>query len=300
MRLINNAFGLRSNFDKVKVKIETEIKYLIFNAYRTFLIPIISPRSEHKFIFILGCYNSGTTLLNVLLGNHEDISILHTEGAALTKQLYMPEHFGWSRMWHMCSDKLEICKLEKKADAAFLKKEWAFWFDSRKKLWLEKSIVNSLNIDWFEEHFDHPYFIWILRNGYAVSEGIRRRTMFKNKQQWYYPQGYPIGLCARQWVISNQIIEEKLKNVRNHIKITYEDLTEDPRGALERIIGWLPTDQRHVDIPRTFKFHKKEQEIRNMNAESIKRLSTEQIASVNSIARYPLQRYGYKVLEAEE
>ncbi|MDY7036332.1 MAG: hypothetical protein SV375_09275, partial [Thermodesulfobacteriota bacterium] len=53
---------------------------------------------------------------------------------------------------------------------------------------------------------------------------------------------------------------------------------------------------KRIDIPEKFKFHKKKVEIRNMNDESIKRLSREEIASINEVARDMLELHGYKVV----
>lgn len=256
-------------------------------------MPLITVPDNKHFIFIVGCYNSGTTLLNSLLGKHKEISCLETEGVTLTKELHIPEEFGWNRMWHMCRDKLEIARIERKPNAQRLKKEWAFWFDSSKKYWLEKSVINSLNIDWFERHFDHPHFIWIVRNGYAASEGIQRRTKLEGKHPPHYSEGYPIEMCAKQWVVNNQIIEEKISFIQNYTKVTYEDLTDDPERTMQRIIDWLPVKNKYFEVPKAFTFHKKTAEIKNMNEASIKQLTVNQIASINSVARYMLKHHGY-------
>ena len=207
-------------------------KLLRYKSIRKLITAFFFQDSKATFIFIVGCYNSGTTLLNYLLSQHFEISGLHTEGIQLTDQLVGPEAFGWNRMWCMCRDKLEISKLNKRPDAEIVKRDWGLWFDRKKDFWLEKSVINSLNIDWFEENFNHPYFIYIVRNGYAVSEGIRRRTQAVGKHPPNYPSGYPIEMCARQWVVSNQVIQEKLSSVQHSIEITYEDLN----GAEEEVL----------------------------------------------------------------
>ena len=43
-----------------------------------------------NWIFITGCYNSGTTLLNQILSTHSRISGLPDEGVMLTDQLVRP------------------------------------------------------------------------------------------------------------------------------------------------------------------------------------------------------------------
>jgi hypothetical protein len=222
---------------------------------------------------------------------------LHTEGIQLTDELTGPEALGWNRMWCMCRDELEISKLEKKPDASRVKRDWAIWFEKKKRFWLEKSVINSLNIDWFEESFNHPYFIYIVRNGYAVSEGIRRRTQTLGKHPPNYPDGYSLGLCARQWVVSNQVIREKLSPVHHSIKISYEDLTRRPEATLSSILNWLPVNDKSCVIPSDFAFQGRTRKIRNMNADSMSRLSQADISSINEVAAKMLKLHDYEVVE---
>jgi len=279
-------------------RIVYKFRGLNYFLYRKLLIPFVSI-VDKKFFFIVGCYNSGTSLLNYLLGLHDEISSLATEGVSLTSCLCGPESFGWNRMWHMCRDKLEIVRLEKKPNAERVKKEWGFWFDKSKRFWLEKSIINSLNIDWFEENFRHPHFIWIVRNGYAVSEGIQRRTQGKGKHPERFKEGYPIELCAQEWVVSNEVIERKLSFVQNCFKLTYEDLTEDPGGTLRLILEWLPVEKKQVNMPGKFTFQKQTRKIQNLNQTSIQRLSREQISCINGVIGRMLIHHGYELIEVD-
>ena len=264
--------------------------------FRAAVRPFLPKPTNKTYVFVIGCYSSGTTLLDNILSAHEEISNLPSEGQVLTGQLSAPEDFGWNRMWCMCQDKLEISKLANKPDADLLKREWSFWFDPKKLIWLEKSIINSLNIDWIEEYFDSPYFIWIVRNGYAVSEGIQRRTKDAGKHPPQYPEGYPIKMCARQWAVSNQVIEDKLASVKYYIKVSYEELTRYTQETINRILTWLPMKNKSITIPLEFTFHKQKSKIRNMNQESIERLSKQEIDSITDVAGEMLKHHGYKII----
>ena len=143
---------------------------------RSFFNPFQKIREGKKYVFILGCYNSGTTLLNHIIGSHPEVSSLPTEGIALTSGLTRPEDFGWPRMWYMCEDKVRFTENSAACDPKLVKRDWNFWFDKNKNIYLEKSIANSAKVKWLEANFDSPYFIWIIRDGYCVSEGIRRRS----------------------------------------------------------------------------------------------------------------------------
>ena len=126
---------------------------------RNFLVPFLSIPNCLTYVFIVGCYNSGTTLLNYILGQHEEISNLPTEGVFLTDRLSKPEDFGWPRMWWKCRDKIFLTEKENSKEVIRIKKEWGFWFDKKKAIFLEKSVANSARIRWLNKSFDHPYFI---------------------------------------------------------------------------------------------------------------------------------------------
>ena len=56
------------------------------------------PRPD-KWVFIVGCYGSGTTLLNKMLATHPMVGSLSTEGQFFTDQLPLPRNLGLSRLW---------------------------------------------------------------------------------------------------------------------------------------------------------------------------------------------------------
>jgi hypothetical protein len=107
-------------------------------------------------------------------------------------------------------------------------------------------------------------------------------------------------MCARQWVVNNQVIEDKLSDVRNSMKITYEELTIDLKATINKIIRMIPLENKSISIPEKFEFHKQSLKIRNMNKESISRLSSRQITSINKIAGDMLKRHGYELFGRRE
>lgn len=268
-------------------------------SLRKIFLPFQENRPDKKYVFIVGCYNSGTTLLNHIISSHPEVSSLPTEGAVLTSGLTRPEEFGWPRMWHMCADKVRFDENSPGPDPVRIKKDWSFWYDKNKDIYLEKSIANSTKIKWIEKHFNNPHFIWIVRNGYCTAEGIRRRSMNINKHELKYKNtGYPIDMCAKQWLVNNSVIENDSKSVKNLIMIHYEDLMEDLQSTLEKIFEWLPVNNKDIktDKFKEFRFHKQTKPIKNMNPESFQRLNEDDIKNINEVAQHYMEYLGYKVL----
>lgn len=253
-----------------------------------------NPLSDKKWIFILGCYNSGTTLLDQVLSRHHAVSGLMDEGVVLTDKLPRPEDFGWRRMWCMCEDQLKVAgNLHTIADR--VKRHWSNFYDVRKSWLVEKSISNTVRSRFFAEHFQPAFFIHIVRNGYAVTEGIRRKAAIMPGNPLHGQGQYPWELCARQWRRSLEVVDENKAHMTNFLEISYEQLTENPGETVKAICSFLGIGFEPAMIDASFAVHEKDEAITNMNARSLARLSPGDIAAINSVAGDCLKRYGYYI-----
>lgn len=245
-----------------------------------------------KWVFILGCYNSGTTLLESLLAKHDDIGSLGDEGVILTGHLNRPEDFGWTRMWHTCYDQVKMDESTGEERALNIKKHWSHVFPKRKVL-IEKSIVNSTRIPFFNKFFTPTYFIYIVRNGYAVAEGIRRKAKPANYNNKQYAR-YPIELCARQWQETHTIVMKERSKVEHFLQISYEELCAHPEEALRRCTEFLEISPLSSKaISDTYKIHQHNSSIQNMNQRSFEGLSKEDILAIEAQAKEALAFYQY-------
>jgi Sulfotransferase family len=281
-----------TTLDSLKIKLFSSPVGIILKKG---LLPFIPAPSGATYVFVLGCYNSGTTLLDNILGAHSEISNLPTEGVALSYQYTGPEHYSWPRLWHKCE---HIMNSKDIIDSELLKKEWGLFFKKDKNFFLEKSIVNSTRIPWLNEKFNNPYFIWIIRNGYAVSEGIRRRSQksrFINSK--FKAKGYPIEWCAKQWVMNNQKIAEDVKKVKRFKVISYENLTDNMEQTIEALINWLPVKNKQIPQVDSFLFHGIKRKIENMNKQSVRKLSKDDIEKINLVAKDSLSHWGYPAID---
>jgi len=250
-------------------------------------------KKPKKWVFIVGCYNSGTSLLRNILASHEDISGIPTEGAFFTEVLKIPEEFGWIRMWHKVKDQIAV-KDDTLADK--VKKDWSVFLNKSKKIYLEKSIVNSLNIEWLNKNFKNSHFIFLVRNGFSVSEGIQRKV--QNTENWEKKftnkdGTYPIELCAEQWVENNKIIEGQLKNIEKVYRLKYEDFTENPQKYLSEIFKFIGVKTDKEFYNKSWYTHGVKSKIKNMNKKSFKNLNNTQIKKIKEIAVEYLKKYDY-------
>lgn len=244
---------------------------------------------DKTWLFLVGCYNSGTTLLAELLGHHPAISALSTEGHFITDQFVKDYDVGLPRMWVDREDLFRLTEDDEGPDPLRVKKEWAMRLDLSKPVLLEKSPPNSAKTRWLQTHFENSRFVGIIRNGYAVSEGITRKADPK-----HLIDSWPIEKSAYQWKRSNEILQQDSGYLDHFMWVKYEDLTANPVATLNEIARFIGIpDFDGFENNRSWSIHERNETIRNMNQESIDRLSTEQINQINDIAGNMIDSFGY-------
>jgi len=263
----------------------------LHREWKVALTPV--PRPE-KWVFIVGCYNSGTTLLAELMGRHPAISALPTEGYFITDGFVKDYEIGLPRMWVEREDLFRLTEVDQGPDPVRIKKEWGMRLDLSRPVLLEKSPPNGARTRWLQRHFERAHFIGIVRNGYAVAEGITRKG-----DPQHMRHGWPIEMSAYQWRRANEVLEDDRPHLNRFRWVRYEDLTEDPVGVLNEITGFLDIEGfPRAAADRAWSIHERRERIRNMNQESIDRLTPGQIRRINQVAGEMLRRFGYEVLSA--
>ncbi|MBT8439937.1 MAG: sulfotransferase [Gammaproteobacteria bacterium] len=244
---------------------------------------------DKTWVFLVGCYNSGTTLLSELLGQHPSISALSTEGHFITDQFVKDYDVGLPRMWVEREDLFRLNEGDTGPDAFRVKKEWAMRLDLSKPVLLEKSPPNSAKTRWLQQHFENAHFVGIMRNGYAVAEGITRKADPK-----HLINSWPIEMSAYQWKRSNEVLMQDAEHLDKFMWVSYEDLAADTVGTLNKITDFVGLENfAQFEQDRSWSIHERDEKVRNMNDESISRLSTDQIQRINAVAGNMLDQFGY-------
>jgi len=247
---------------------------------------------DKTWVFLVGCYNSGTTLLAELLGQHASISALPTEGHFLTDQFVKDYDIGVPRMWVQREDLFCLNEDSVGPDPVRLKKEWAIRLNLGKPFLLEKSPPNSAKTRWLQKHFENAHFIGVVRNPYAVSEGICRKA-----EPHHLVNGWPLDMCAYQWKRSNEVLRNDAQHLKKFMWLKYEDLVEDTQASLKQITEFLGIeDFQAIDSSQTWSIHERNDEINNMNSLSIDKLSRDDIEVINKVAGDSIESFGYKRL----
>ncbi|KGM06563.1 Sulfotransferase [Methylophaga thiooxydans] len=251
---------------------------------------------DKQWVFILGCYNSGTTLLQRLMQVHPDIAVMPAEGVAFTDVVVRPEEYGWTRMWWKCVNNLREDSDYSEAGARRLRSQWSRLTDKPLAPYiLEKSIVNVVHAPFYVNYFNQPKFIHLIRNGYAVSEGIRRKAVPSRWNNEVYTDKYPISLGARQWVETLEAVDNLKQSGVQVLEVHYEDLAAEPDAMLAKIFKFLDLADHPVKVKELdWKVHGTKSKVKDMNSKSIQGLSQKDLDEVTLIAGEWLKKFGYK------
>lgn len=266
---------------------------------RSFVRPFFQPVNPEKWVFPIGCYNSGTTITQALLAAHPEISSLPKEGARFTSMLPAPEDLGWVRMWIRCQEHMEMGSETDPRKAARVRRDWAPWLDRTCRAFMDKSISNVTRVGWLENNFDNAYFIGIVRDGYCVSEGIRRKGHPRGAPAKEIGNTYPIEMAGEQWVAANERILEAAQLVERFMMIKYEELVDNPVETLAAIWVFLGLPAPSVEVLPTGlringqAFHLE----KNNDAQSHSRLSGEDIKRLTPVIGEMQKRLGYLLVK---
>jgi hypothetical protein len=257
---------------------------------------LLKPRTPRAWLFVVGCYNSGTTLTREILAAHPSVRTLPREGVRLTSVLPRPEDLGWTRMWIPCPEHLVMPGPDRPDLAARAIADWTPWWGRGGEVFVEKSISNVTRMEWLDHHFPGAYFLGITRDGYAVADGIRKRARPTGPVAHEFPDGYPLSLTARQWVDANERLLAGAKSVRRYHGIRYEDLATDPVAVLADVWRFLEL----APPPTTFAggvltVGAQTFTVDNRSRAVVDRLSADDFRVMNPILREMQARLGYVV-----
>jgi hypothetical protein len=243
----------------------------------------------YSWIFILGCNNSGTTLLSEVLSAHPLVRTLPKEGQRLTSAI--PNSASY-RIGRVFSQRLDLFRWTEESDGeclARLRYDWAWQFTPGPGYLLEKSPPNTLRSRWLQQHFRPSRFIVLVRHPYAVCEGITRRTK------------YTIDEAAAHWTLVHKILREDTTHLERFVVVRYEDLCDRPADhlpLLEQFLA-LPEPFDASLLGRSFRSHNIDgtpKPLQNLNARSLKRLSRADLDAINQHVATEAEPFGYELL----
>ena len=245
--------------------------------------------NTHSWCFIVGCNNSGTSLLHRILENSSMVSTLLYEGQMYTRVFRRAREKGFARIWSEYANELAMPADSHLEKGPRLLHDWLRDIPKPvQRVIVEKTPANVLRMGWLQQIFPTSCFIGLVRNGYAVAEGILRKG---NQEP---------GRGARHWNAVNKTMIKESEKIRRFLLVRYEDLAENPYETLEQVAGFIDIEYGELKkaAQNSFSFKtvsgSEPTTIKNFNFMSIERLTPEDIATIRENASEMLDYFGYK------
>lgn len=182
----------------------------------------------HKWCFIVGVNNSGTSLLQHILSNTGQVSTLPYEGQLYTRVLKRGIKRGYERVYSEYEHELIVDEAATTDEAPRLVFDWMRCLDTPvKNIIVEKTPHNALRMKWLRKVFPNSYFICLVRNGYAVAEGIRRKG------------DKSIERGARHWNQANKRMLEQASSMDRCLIVKYEDIVDNSSDTGRKLAEFL-------------------------------------------------------------
>jgi hypothetical protein len=242
--------------------------------------------NDHEWIFIVGCNNSGTTLIHDVLAATGEFSFMAHEGQRYTNVLRRAEKKGHERVWTEYLEELQLNEVDSTGRRSRLVFDWSLELEKPlKPKILEKTTANAVRMRWLQRAFPRAAFIGVVRSSYAVVEGIKRKG------------SKPVDRGARHWKRVNQIMLEDAKRVERFLLVRYEDFVTSPQQTLPRLADFLGL--RHDQLVEAFgRIDRNPTEssrgsIQEMNSASLRRLSREELQVITRESGSLLADLGY-------
>jgi hypothetical protein len=236
-----------------------------------------------KYVLVLSPPYCGSTLLWQLLQTSPHVSALPSEGTrvpsvkdVMSVGKWNPEH---ALPWPM------------------IKAEWSKIWDMSKPILLEKSPPNMIRAKEIERTFVPSSFIVLMRDPYALCEGMARRRNRRHRLFRDFHDVAPRGgnargdamrFAATLWI---RFATQQIKNAQELervICLNYEELTGNPEGAAEKILSFLP-ELGQLDVKQKFRVHSvtgtDSRVLTDMNDTKWKCLRRHDIAIINDVLR---------------
>ena len=267
-------------------------------------------RTVTSHLFVLCPNNSGSTFLRKALATSRRTWNLPYEGRAFGYfgPRVVDDHrlLGSARIWAARRRWLAILENPESYDWPRTRKAWYFQSYARDpgaSIFVEKTPEHLLIADDLARHFRNAKFLFMVRNPYAVCQGICRKLRQRHRR------GLPVALEGeRPETLAARHVATCLERQRRNVEtlggrgvfFTYEAMCDEPEEVTRKIRALAP-ELDDLCLRRRLPVHYDYHEmLTNMNARQIARLDAGQVRAINLELRKHravLDHFGYEIME---
>ena len=266
-------------------------------------------------LFVVCPNNSGSTFLAAALGDCRAAWRLPTEGQMIRGFAgpvpWRPEASPWipRLLWASEQRWIELIAAPGSYDWPRIRKAW-YWYASAHAddatVFVAKSPHHVLHVAQLATHFSNARFLFMVRNPYAVCEGICRRYRTRLaehlKRQFAVP-GRRLPTAAAIHVAN--CLAWQRRNIEawrdRSVFFTYEEMCEEPEAVAQEVRALIPAIDDLV-LNRRIAAKDYDEVLANMNSRQIANLRAEDVAAFNRVFRAhrdTLEWFGYGLMDPE-
>ena len=253
-------------------------------------------------LFIICPNNSGSSFLKTALATSRRTWNLmregqHTFGFAGPSSIGLRAHKRWASEPHW----LQVFTDPGNYDWPAIRRSWyfqAFALDAGARVFVEKSPPFLLIVDQLAEQFRDARFLFMVRDPYAVVEGILRRS----PRKWGKSIPEPDWPALAATHVLNCLTYQR-RNIEGAdgrgVFFSYEQMCAEPEQVARTIADLVP-DIDDLNLRQRLRIKDYDEMLRNMNEQQIARLGPDVRRQINAVfAREPdvLEFFGYPFRE---
>ena len=267
-------------------------------------------RTVTTHLFVICPNNSGSTFLRNALATSRRTWNLQREGQRMFGAVRPTRRkddrlTGNNRLWASKKRWIDILRDPAHYDWPRTRAAWyfqAYARDPLARVFVEKSPAFLMVVGDLARHFRNAKFLFMVRNPYAVCEGIFR---VRRRRPWGLSaalEGERMATVAARHVAT--CLEYQRRNIEAYgnqgVFFTYEAMCSEPERVAQKIRDLVP-ELDDLNLRQRLWVHSDYHEmLTDMNARQIARLDPDQIAAINrefQKHRAVLNYFGYDVVE---
>jgi len=243
---------------------------------------------RHRWIFVSGVNRSGKTTLTNLFANHPRVTVV-PNASNMSAALPNSISEGCPHVWMERRARFRLTEDDvPRVDHRRLVFDWLTFRWRPGPVIVVESDLPAVQTRWLQAVLPTARFIGMVRNGYAVAQGLRLK------------EGFSIERCARQWSHATELMLDDAAVLRHFLLVTYEEFTAAPLATAARIAAFIGIDVEPVQpfIASGWRLGNDDRvgsALRNANAELIGALSAEDRTTVRRVAGRTLERLSYAI-----
>ncbi len=260
-------------------------------------------RAVRTHLFGIAPNNSGSSFLKEALATSRATWNLAREGQHMLGFVGPAPRDKLSLVWSVDPERRARIASPGIYDWPRTRKAWyfqAYARDPRASVFYVKTPPFLLYVDELVRHFRNARFLFMVRNPYAVCEGICR-----NLRRWRRaPRPVPgLDLPATAATHVAYCLARQRRNLERHgergVFFTYEEMCEAPQAVEEKIRGLVPELDDLALRQRLRVKRRYDEMLTNMNSRQLSRLDAGEIAAFNRVFerhRELFDYFGYRIM----